>query len=124
MIDRALLLRGLIAGLAVASGAHAPMARAEIVDTDAIAAEEKPAQTQAEQDRAKVRSFIESATVKDKLKAMGVGGAFIDDRLAALSPQEIHLLAQRIDAMPAGGHFTDSQLIILLLACILVAILV
>jgi hypothetical protein len=119
MKRRALLVRGLIAAAAVATCSHAPIVQAEIVDTDAMSAP-----TQADQDRATVQQFIDSATVKDRLQALGVSGVLLESRLAALSPAEIHALAQRIDTMPAGGSFSDSQVIIILLLCILVAIIV
>lgn len=95
----------------------APVARAEIVETQALATP-----TEAEQDRAKVQSFVERATVKEKLEAMGVGGLLAKDRVAALSEQEVHALAERIDAMPAGGSLSQMDLVIILLVGILVAI--
>ena len=94
-----------------------PAARADIVDTQDLAA-----QTQAEQDRAKVQSFVERATVKEKLEAMGVDGLLAKDRVAALSEQEVHALAERIDAMPAGGTLSQMDMVVILLIAILVAI--
>jgi hypothetical protein len=94
-----------------------PFARAEIVQTQELAT-----QTEAEQDRAKVQNFVERATVKEKLEAMGVGGLLAKDRVAALSEQEVHALAERIDAMPAGGSLSQMDLVIILLVGILVAI--
>jgi len=44
-----------------------PTVRAEIVDTQTLIGA-----TQAEQDKAKVQSFVERASVKEKLEAMGV----------------------------------------------------
>jgi hypothetical protein len=119
MRKRTWLLSGLVAVLAVGAYAHSPTARAEIVETDAMLA---PAQV--DQDRAKVQAFIDQATVKQELKTMGVNAVLIDQRLAALSPEEIHTLAQRIDSMPAGGAFTDMQLVIILLIAILIAVIV
>ena len=94
-----------------------PAARADIVDTQDLAA-----QTQTEQDRAKVQSFVERATVKEKLEAMGVDGLLAKDRVAALSEQEVHALAERIDAMPAGGTLSQMDMVVILLIAILVAI--
>jgi hypothetical protein len=94
-----------------------PAARADIVDTQDLAA-----QTQTEQDRAKVQSFVERATVKEKLEAMGVEGLLAKDRVAALSEQEVHALAERIDAMPAGGTLSQMDMVVILLIAILVAI--
>lgn len=93
-------------------------AAAEIVGTDEITA---PSPADAE--RAKVQTFLEQATVVDKLKAMGVDGLSAKDRVAAMSQEEVHALAQRIEALPAGGDFSNSDLVIILLVAILLAIL-
>lgn len=93
------------------------VARADIVGTQDLAA-----QTQTEQDRAKVQSFVERATVKEKLEAMGVEGLLAKDRVDALSEQEVHALAERIDAMPAGGTLSQMDMVVILLIAILVAI--
>jgi hypothetical protein len=94
-----------------------PAVRAEIVDTQDLAAH-----NQTEQDRTKVQSFVERASVKEKLEAMGVEGLLAKDRVAALSEQEVHALAQRIDAMPAGGTLSQMDMVVILLIAILVAI--
>ena len=98
--------------------AQAPVARAEIVDTDELGVS-----SQAEQDRAKVRSFLERADVKDRLRAMGVSGLAAGDRVDSLTEAEIHALAQRIDAMPAGGAITQQEWILILLAVILLILI-
>lgn len=94
-----------------------PFAHAEIVGTQDLAIH-----NQAEQDRAKVQSFVDRASVKEKLEAMGVGGLLAKDRVAALSEQEVHALAERIDAMPAGGSLSQMDMVVILLIAILVAI--
>ncbi len=94
-----------------------PIPRAELVETQELAT-----QNQTEQDRAKVQSFVERASVKEKLEAMGVAGLLAKDRVAALSEQEVHALAQRIDAMPAGGTLSQMDMVVILLIAILVAI--
>jgi hypothetical protein len=119
MRNIAFFSRWLIAALAVAMCAQAPVVLAEIVGTDAISA-----QNQAELDRAKVQSFIDRANVNERLQAMGVSGVAAKDRVASLSEQEVHALAQRIDSMPAGGNLSSSDIIIILLIAILVAILI
>lgn len=119
MKKNASLRRGLFAVIAAAVFTQVPVARSEIVDTDALSAP-----TQADLDRAKVQQFIDSTTVKDRMKAMGVSGLLIEQRLAALSPAEVHALAERIDTMPAGGAFTDTQIIIIILIAILIAVIV
>lgn len=106
-----------IALLALAVGFHTPALRAELVATPDVATQ---ASTDAE--RAKVQQFLEQATVKERLQAMGVDGIAATDRVAALDQQEIHALAQRIDALPAGGNITTMEWILIALIAILVVI--
>lgn len=106
-----------IALLALAVGFHPPVLRAELVSTPDVAS-----QASAEADRAKVQHFLEEATVKERLLAMGVDGIAAADRVAALDQQEIHALAQRIDSMPAGGNITTMEWILIVLIAILVVI--
>jgi hypothetical protein len=104
--------------LALTLSTQAPLARAEIVETEGLGA-----QSQAELDRARVQSFMERADVKERLQAMGVAGLVAGDRVASLTDAEVHALAQRIDAMPAGGALSNQDLVIILLIAILIAIL-
>ena len=97
--------------------AQAPLARAELVGTSQLAT-----RSQADQDRATVQSFLDRADVRQKLTALGVGDLAAKDRVAAMSDAEAHMLAQRIDALPAGGYLSDMDLIVVLLIAILVAI--
>jgi uncharacterized protein DUF6627 len=117
MKNNASLSRWLIAMAAVVMSAQAPLVRAGMVDTDAMLV-----QNQAERDRVKVQSFLDRANVKERLMAMGVSGVDAKDRVASLSEQEVHALAQRIDSMPAGGRLSNSEIIIILLVAILVVI--
>jgi hypothetical protein len=119
MKNTVFLTRGMIALLALAMSAQAPVVLAEMVGTDAVSV-----QNQAEQDRAKVQSFVDRANVKERLQAMGVSGVAAKDRVASLSEQEVHALAQRIDSMPAGGNLSTTDIIIILLVAILVVILI
>jgi hypothetical protein len=111
------LSRALATVLAAALLVQMPIARAEIVETDALAAP-----SQAEQDRAKVQAFMDRANVKERLQAMGLSGLVAKERVAALSEAEVHSLAQRIDGMPAGGALSQTDWILILLIAILVAI--
>ena len=117
MIQTTSILNILITAVVSAVLIFSPVARAEMVETDELST-----LNPAEQDRAKVKTFIERATVKEKLEAMGVSGLLAKDRVAALNEQEIHALAQRIDAMPAGGTLSQMDMVIILLIAILVAV--
>jgi len=113
------LTSGLIAILAAAMIAQGSIVHAEMIGPEAVSV-----QSQAEQDRAKVQNFVDRATVKERLQAMGVSGLVAKDRVAALTEEEIHALAQRIDAMPAGGALSNNDLILIVLIAILVALVI
>jgi hypothetical protein len=56
-----------------------------------------------ESPRALVDVTLARADVQGKLAELGVDAAVIEDRLAALSDQEIATLAAQIESAPAGG---------------------
>jgi hypothetical protein len=117
MTNKTSFSHSIITAVTAAMLVLSPIARAELVETQELAT-----QNQTEQDRAKVQSFVERASVKEKLEALGVAGLLAKDRVAALSEQEVHALAQRIDAMPAGGTLSQMDMVVILLIAILVAI--
>jgi hypothetical protein len=92
-----------------------------------VSTEQLTARQNADAERARVQAFVERASAAGKLRALGVDAAIAKERIGALSDAEVHDLAARIDALPAGagiGGFTDEQVIIVLLLIILVAVLV
>jgi len=116
--SRALAISAMAALLCV----QAPLAHAGIVSTDQITA-----QHERNAERARIHAFLDRASVRDRIQAMGLQGVDADARVAAMSDQEVHTIAQQIDSLPAGGNpagFTNDQLIIVLLIAILVAVLV
>lgn len=94
------------------------VAMAGIVTTDQLAAP-----NQAEAEKAKVQAFMERADVKDRLQALGVNEPSAKDRVAAMTDQEVHAMAQKIDSMPAGGYIRNSDLVLILLIVILILII-
>lgn len=112
-------MRLLALGMALCLPASAVLA--DIVTTEEIAAQHQP-----DTDRVKVEAFLERADVKERLMTLGVAGLAAKDRVAALSDEDVHHLAQRIDAMPAGGNLSslsNADLAVILLLLILVAII-
>jgi hypothetical protein len=104
--------------LAAALFALAPLASAELIQTDELVPE-----GQAKTEREKLRAFLDRATVTERLKALGVQDGFLKPRVDSLTDEEVQMLAARIDALPAGGAMSDYQLlIVILLVAILVAI--
>jgi len=104
---------------------HTPALHAGLLGPEAVIATEAAAQTptQAQLDRAKVRHFLESANLKEKLKTLGVDGLNAGARVDALTEDEVHAMAQRIDAMPAGGALSDREWILILLVALLIIVL-
>ncbi|MGA9665826.1 MAG: PA2779 family protein [Gallionella sp.] len=91
---------------------------AEIVSTDQMAA---PNQTDVE--KAKVQAFMDRADVKVRLQALGVNELSAKDRVAAMTDQEVHAMAQKIDSMPAGGALSDRDWILILVIVIVLLII-
>ena len=54
---------------------------------------------------ARVQAFISREHVRDQIIALGADPVEVEDRLAALSADELRMLEQDIDSMPAGGIF-------------------
>jgi len=91
---------------------------AGIVATDELAA---PNQTEAE--KAKIQTFIDRADVRDRLQALGVEEPMAKNRVAAMTDQEVHAMAQKIDSMPAGGTLSNNDLILILLIILLILVI-
>jgi len=113
-------LRAMVATMLFALLATSTMvARAELVD----AGQAMAPQSQAELERAKVQDFLDRANVRERLHAMGVDGLAARDRVAAMTEEEVHALAQRIDMLPAGGALSQTDWILILLVAILVVLI-
>jgi hypothetical protein len=95
------------------------------VMAEIVTAEQRGPQSQIEAERLKVQSFMDRAEVKDQLQALGVLESVSKVRVAAMTDEEVHTLAQKIDTMPAGGRgLRDSDLVVVLLLVILLILLI
>jgi hypothetical protein len=65
---------------------------------------------QADADRTRVESFIGQDNVRDQMISLGVDPSEVSERLAALTDEELRMLNQHIDSLPAGG---DSALVVI-----------
>jgi hypothetical protein len=74
------------------------LARAELVGT--LAAVEAGTRVQ---DLATVNAALAREQVRDQMAALGVDAAAVEARVARLTDTELRTLAERMDAMPAGG---------------------
>jgi hypothetical protein len=96
-------------------------ASAELVGTDEAAASVEPANPGA--DREKLRAFVERPEVVKQLLALGVSPDDAKARVGAMSDAEVHMIAGRLDALPAGGRLSDFQIIMIILLGIIILIL-
>ena len=58
---------------------------------------------QTDTSRARVEEFISRDSVRDQMVALGVDPTEVRDRLAALTGDELRLLEQNLETMPAAG---------------------
>jgi hypothetical protein len=58
---------------------------------------------QTDTSRARVEEFISRDNVRDQMVALGVDPTEVRDRLAALTGDELRLLEQNLETMPAAG---------------------
>lgn len=91
---------------------------AGIVTTDELAT-----QNQTEAEKSKIQTFIDRADVKVRLQALGVDEPMAKDRVAAMTDQEVHAMAQKIDSMPAGGYLGNRDMVLILLIVLLILII-
>lgn len=91
---------------------------AGIVNTDQVAAP-----NQAKVEKARVQAFMDRADVKVRLQALGVNEPAAKDRVAAMTDQEVHAMAQKINSMPAGGYLGNRDITLILLIVLLILLI-
>ena len=92
-------------------------AYAGMVSTDRV---DSSAQSQPERER--IRTFLDREDVRKELHAQGIDVNTAKMRVAALTDEEVHKVASKLDKMPAGGEIIGilfSIFIVLLITDIL-----
>jgi len=92
-------------------------AYAGMVSTDRV---DSSAQSQPERER--IRTFLDREDVRKELHAQGIDVNTAKMRVAALTDEEVHKVAGKLDKMPAGGEIIGilfSIFIVLLITDIL-----
>jgi len=89
------------------------LAQAGMIGTDQLVV------ASANADRTTVLEFLGRADVANQLQSFGLDAKSATDRVAAMTDQEVQMLAGKINSMPAGA---DSTGIILLLIIVGVAV--
>ena len=105
------LLTSLILGLALA----APAAHAALIATP-----EAPAQNA---ERERVKALVARPELAQELKKMGIAPEEVQGRIDAMTDQEVHSLAGRLDAVPAGGDLTTQEWLLIIIVVLLVIII-
>jgi hypothetical protein len=77
-----------------------------------------------DQERARVKSALVRPEVARELEKFGISAKDSVQRVDAMTDTEVRLLAGRIDALPAGGAISNTDLIIIILIVILIALVI
>jgi hypothetical protein len=96
---------------------HHP-AQAGLVSTD-----EAVAQDHARQDRDRVNAALSRPEVVKQLEAMGVDPKAAQDRVGAMTDEEIASIAGKLDMLPAGGLSNQEWLLVIIGILLLIIIL-
>jgi len=109
---------GLLCRLLIVSVALLPFSvQAGMIGTDQVAAG-----ATAQTNRDKVRDFVARADIASQLEALGLSAATAQERVNAMTQDEINRVTGKIDSMPAGA--SDSGTAWVLASLIVIAVLV
>ena len=109
---------GLLCRLLIASIALLPFStQAGMIGTGQVAAS-----ATAQANRDKVLEFVNRADVQKQMQALGVSAGNAQERVNAMTQDEINRVAGKIDSMPAGA--SDSGTAWVLASLIVIAVLV
>ena len=70
--------------------------------------------------RDKVTTFLSRADVIAKYESMGLGSKISQDRVNAMTQDEVNLVAKKIDSLPAGGYITEAGGVIIGITLIII----
>jgi hypothetical protein len=88
------------------------MANAGMIGTDQIVS------TSAAADRDTVMQFLGRAEVTNQLQALGIDPAAARDRVAAMTDDEVRVIAGKIATQPAGGDALGVLLLLLVVGAV------
>jgi hypothetical protein len=74
--------------------------------------------------RDKVNGFIKRSDVVAKFQQLGLSQANALERVAAMTQQEVDLIASKVDSMPTGGYITSTGGVIIGVTLIIVIALI
>ncbi|HUQ74885.1 MAG TPA: PA2779 family protein [Burkholderiales bacterium] len=85
------------------------IATAAMIGTDQVTT------SSSQSDRNSVVSFLTRSDVANQLKSLGIDPSSAQERVAAMSDQEVQQLAGRIASLPAGGDSSVGVILLLIL---------
>jgi hypothetical protein len=97
----------------IAMGIYVPASQAAIITTHQILD-----QQQLQDTRGKVHRLFELDTVKQQLSTMGVDSKDIQARVDQMTDEEVTLMAERMDQLPAGQGIVGTAVFIFLVLLI------
>lgn len=85
-----------------------------------VGAEQMLSATTVQADRTVVTAALTRADVTSQLQAMGVDPKLAQDRVAAMTNDEVHTLAGRINSLPAGAMWDGGWVVLLIVVGLVV----
>lgn len=92
-------------------------ATAALVGTEEVAGAAKAAEA-----RVRLQSLAARPEVAQQLQTLGIAPREAADRVAAMSDAEVLSISGKLGALPAGGAMTNTELLIVILLVILIAL--
>jgi hypothetical protein len=103
-------MKKLLSGLLFAAALAAPHAYAGMIATEGS-------------ERERVMTMVERPEVAQALEKMGITADQAKARVAAMTEAEVHSLAGKLDALPAGGALSNQDFLFIIIVILLVVIL-
>ena len=83
------------------------IATAGMIGTDQVVA------STSQMDRTTVLNFLSRSDVANKLQSLGIDPSTANDRVAAMTDQEVQSLAGKINSLPAGGISNGAAILLI-----------
>lgn len=107
LTDRSAWLAALASALFLITSSWAGIVQAGMIGTDQVVQE-----SQLAVDRAEIQAMLQRDDVREKLTELGVSPERVQERVAALSDEEVQALSDRIEEMPAGEGLIETLLVL------------
>ena len=99
-----------------------PQAKAGLITTEEFRAGQQHNNQDLSKEWFKIREVMDRADVRQQMLALGIGPAEAEERLAALSDDDVRNLAGRLDTLPAGQAVFETAIIAALFAFVILLV--